>query len=1128
MDGKIEVLFRAKNGSYDARGLFDGKGIKVLKGSLIGTSSNKGAAFSSKELDENNRLKEDVYFNSPSSAAVFVCGRSANGWKEWRDLSGEFISIYRDSTTNEESRITKEEREYLETVENDRERAWVFLFFGGDSAEEIAKEYKRPLSQVRVTLSKHRDRYSAFLKEKRQAPEKTDAFLKSIPSKDKRIRAYKALKKKINKFFDKKFFVGDITVNDEEYDVLKDYVKGKIRKVNINSLPETDDPILAVALVQLGIRRYADGNFWGKVLKDELNVNSSISYQSFLGESFVNTLLAHGKYVPAKNEKVQAILFHSFVTDYYSKGLFELLFQYYSRDLERDINRNDRDQMQALMSTLQTEAEMDEKESEKLTSRFMAKGSRAYKLRKHTLQAISANPTHGSLRLRRILRLMDMAFWKSVVPKNPKSRLTILFLDWMKDSPSFKDEYDLFKSGQIRNRGKKHFSAPYLFADLKNTIFSIKLPPQIVKEETSHFWSVSVGEFAERVPTDVYPVLTGFKTIEQQITIPKELIFSEISCTLCDESGAVKRFPNIPPFSYRFFDTEGDFSQRLFKIPMVAYSESDSDLVSTAINEKKYLGALNRWTFDFENGDIVIFPDGRSMVVGERYTEGLLQRDRVENAVIEASDGQLPVYRGIPRLLLTIAEEKLTGTLISVNRTRHKLSECEIIKFSSGDSAGMKAFLVDLAQFGECRENEVNDIYIEVPGAKSGSLYRFAYIKDLSLTFEGEPYIFESKGTLLCSPNTSVECLNGITEKISGENAFSFEIDANMQIMHLRINGRTDVAVTAPIVMWSWDKKSWFTERMGDIWHSEFNSHSFLYFRSPEKKLSLTIDEGFDDDEEERRLVECENISDDSGNICRIDLTRFKTWINREKIAHTVLLKVGHVYKEFAKVYAKSFIVSCDLSADYDEGVMICSADIVGYGSYFVDIRHIQSDSLIIEKGRLSDGVLRFKDKLANGDYSVFFYEKDDSGDDFFDEDLYHPIHEFSKKLVNKNDLSGNTIELKGYKRRYHSNLYYYFGEKLTISLKERSEPLTYTGILALPDTGETEVRVRFLSADDLRLFELLFRVEDDDDWNFFLYDSVNRKLVQDEEPGINRRERYRRYTALFDDDFVFYGIIQK
>lgn len=65
-------------------------GFVVLKGSVLSPEIDKNLATNIKELRktakiENNKLQEDVLFNSPSGASKFVIGKQSNGWKEWKD-----------------------------------------------------------------------------------------------------------------------------------------------------------------------------------------------------------------------------------------------------------------------------------------------------------------------------------------------------------------------------------------------------------------------------------------------------------------------------------------------------------------------------------------------------------------------------------------------------------------------------------------------------------------------------------------------------------------------------------------------------------------------------------------------------------------------------------------------------------------------------------------------------------------------------------------------------------------------------------------------------------------------------------------------------------------------------------
>ena len=286
-----------------------------------------------------------------------------------------------------------------------------------------------------------------------------------------------SLKKKITRYFDKKPYLGDILITDEEYKVLLSYSRNLISSAMsiMSSVDGYDDaPFLVLALIQIGIRTY-DGRYWPHV-RQELNMVIGAAEQGFLGRTVTHTLKKHGKIELGESQYVNTILFHGFVSNYYAPGLFELLYQYFSNDLERDINRNDTQQMKYLMETLHRKAEAGD-ESVLLGEHT----SRAYKLKKHTLDAIAANERHSSMRLRYLLRLIDKAFWNGHLPQNPVSRLTKLFLIWKEKSAAFRDDLQKREHDLIVNRKKKHFIAPYLFADFSHGTFEIVCPSRLVK-----------------------------------------------------------------------------------------------------------------------------------------------------------------------------------------------------------------------------------------------------------------------------------------------------------------------------------------------------------------------------------------------------------------------------------------------------------------------------------------------------------------------------------------------------------------------------------------------------------------------------------------------------------------------
>lgn len=94
----LKQTIKKINFTTDATAKQNSEGFVVLKGSKIAPSSDGDINISpsnSKKRNEckieNNVLQEDVLFNSPSSAAEFVTGKSSNGWISWKTKDGKTL-----------------------------------------------------------------------------------------------------------------------------------------------------------------------------------------------------------------------------------------------------------------------------------------------------------------------------------------------------------------------------------------------------------------------------------------------------------------------------------------------------------------------------------------------------------------------------------------------------------------------------------------------------------------------------------------------------------------------------------------------------------------------------------------------------------------------------------------------------------------------------------------------------------------------------------------------------------------------------------------------------------------------------------------------------------------------------
>ena len=96
---EIEVIAKGRKMRYDAEGVYDGKGVRVLKGSRISaTVASKMNPIAMKlrgrrdVVSDDFILQRDVSFRSPSTAASFVTGSIVNGMKVWKLTDGRTLS----------------------------------------------------------------------------------------------------------------------------------------------------------------------------------------------------------------------------------------------------------------------------------------------------------------------------------------------------------------------------------------------------------------------------------------------------------------------------------------------------------------------------------------------------------------------------------------------------------------------------------------------------------------------------------------------------------------------------------------------------------------------------------------------------------------------------------------------------------------------------------------------------------------------------------------------------------------------------------------------------------------------------------------------------------------------------
>ena len=430
---------------------------------------------------------------------------------------------------------------------------------------------------------------------------------------------------RIKNRFEKCTYIGDIPINDEEYKLLMDCFRNCYSVICTSH--ETLNPLFAVALVQIGIRYY-DGRFWPYVAK-ELGLEKLSGYhQNYIGTSFYRILLKYKKFHVAQSEFMNNILLHCFITKHYAADLFGFLFDYYRIDLDRDLSQNNTQMRNYLMQS-------------------MSKGeqtARAYRIRKHTADAVSANARGCKLRVGRILRFMDNALFNDTYPTSSQNRVAQLFCEWAKTSNKF--DVEKKRTRGLTHSGEKRFSAPYLHFDTKRECFCLVFPPQYIRLDESEElpeieWRIMVQESAPVIlPVDSESCVTGCKTEKKERDLSPETLLNEVNIELWKNGETrIKRFI-IKSDSIRFFDSDWDM------IDPVTYAKclpvgnafafcrqneklsSDSDAI---VNREKKLG-YDLYTLTLEKGNVLRLPNGKAKSVGKPLEEGVLSQRQIGRA----------------------------------------------------------------------------------------------------------------------------------------------------------------------------------------------------------------------------------------------------------------------------------------------------------------------------------------------------------------------------------------------------------------------------------------------------------------------------------------------------------------
>lgn len=561
---------------------------------------------------------------------------------------------------------------------------------------------------------------------------------------DKKLQ--KHLNTKINRQFKTCRYIGDIVISEDEYILLKAYLRSICRKYLNTSERYITSPIFAVALVQIGIHKY-DGRFWPHVER-EIDMELPGSYQKWIGRSFYKTLEKYNKYKVAENEMMNNILLHCFITNYYASDLFDFLFAYYQIDLERDLTSNSKEMRDYLMQS-------------------MASGentARAYKIKKHTSDAVAFNTRGCKIRVGKILRFMDNALFYGLFPRTSQNRIAQLFCKWADESKKF-DQAKKAIAG-LTKRGEKRYSSPYLRYNGSQNRFELVLPPQYIHLATNEelpnlHWKIAFSNVEKTLEAESENCVTGCKTrIVSDIYIPSDNIFDSIRIELIkNDAEVIHKFTNIRAACIRFFDNNWELIHYTDALPIgdaFAFTHTEDALYtdSDAVYNCEYLNGLNLYSMELIKGDIIRLPDGRALPVGSALEDGLL-KNNLKNGVYVMREGvKHPVFSAVPSIYFRMSPTQERGTLIRINEEKYRFDIARAIKCNTQDKTDEYGYILRLSDY--IKTDGIFRVNIDIPNSRKANDYSLAVINQFDYKYEDAPFIYKKEGKITFSSTGTI------------------------------------------------------------------------------------------------------------------------------------------------------------------------------------------------------------------------------------------------------------------------------------------------------------------------------------------------------------------------------------
>ena len=561
--------------------------------------------------------------------------------------------------------------------------------------------------------------------------------------------------------------LGEIEVNEQEFNGLKDYLKDQITRRTVS----TDANLyIALALVQIAIRYY-DNRFW-ESLYQVLNISPlPLNKQIALGKIFLNTirrynLLELPNLPTGENQYVENIKFHAIVPNAYIGTYCTFLYDYYQKVLNP--LTEDKAEFQDMLSILSDEIKKKvNQESNTITSNKSA-ASRAYTLLKPSRQVFALTSQDKLSKIfYPVFKTVDSCYYgEENCPCG--TRLQRTFYDWYKQAQRQDSE------GNYLSHHKEIIKkAPYIKVNFNSEYSSLYFPKYKFRLEESELnreqkaiFDITIGSKTLRQTNKVEEYLGTGITEEFERAFPNDCIFNEIkTCVYTDYGKTIKNY-TFPESNYRIINRENEVCDKLTKgvnylivKKGVAIEVTNAEICSVEEQPCWNFYAINNAD---ENTRIQI--EGETLCLNSIFGHVPVFSGKFDGFKVFKDNQPITAAINHPVISFAVECDLFDRASIIINEERYFLKDINISEKAEINNL----YLVNLrVENIATNKKGIFDIYLDIPNQNKKLLAQYILFEKGFYSFDKKLYVEEEyanltvKGIDVCRVNEAASSLTG-------------------------------------------------------------------------------------------------------------------------------------------------------------------------------------------------------------------------------------------------------------------------------------------------------------------------------------------------------------------------------